>query len=196
MRFYFYSNSPSYIVYFTWRVTKLWQIKQILHNLHNRCCYGEVKNTFLHKLNLLLFPLSLPQFTSVQLQGVRDHLDQLGVEWEDQERDGGWGGDRVGRHHLLDGDHPCRAGVWDQESAKMFYSCIFLSQCVLCIKNNDFYNLENYFLIINLCFRFLNLSSVLYIIFRNMNRSSSFSSSYSPLDVKVSWQKSLFLSSW
>ena len=27
----------------------------------------------------------------------------------------------------------------------MFYSCIFLSQCVLCIKNNDFYNLENYF---------------------------------------------------
>ena len=27
----------------------------------------------------------------------------------------------------------------------MFYSCIFLSQCVLCIKNNDFYNFENYF---------------------------------------------------
>ena len=83
--------------------------------------------------------------SQVQLQGVGDHLDQPGVEWEDQERDGWWGGDRVGRHHLLDGDHPCRAGVWDRESAKMFYSCIFLSQCVLCIKINDFYDLENYF---------------------------------------------------
>ena len=171
---------------FTGRITKL-------INLHNHCCYGEVKNTFLHKLNLLLFPLSLPQFTSVQLQGVRDHLDQLGVEWEDQERDGGWGGDRVGRHHLLDGDHPCRAGVWDWESTKMLYSRIFLSQCVLCIMISII--LKTIFLIINLCFRFLYLSSDLYIIFLNMNRSSSFSSSYSPLDVKVSWQKSIFLSS-